>query len=100
MGEVKQINIKNPTYFFYNSMNDIENFDPISLKIDKKSNKNIGIYNIRYITIKTISDCENIYSVNPLYLIINHVNGYIEEKVANKCLIFDSKDEIKELLKK
>ena len=84
MGEVKQINIKNPTYFFYNSMNDIENFDPVSLKIDKKSNKNIGIYNIRYITIY----CENIYSVNPLYLIINHVNGYIEEKVANKCLIF------------
>ena len=88
MGEVKQINIKNPTYFFYNDMIDIKNFDPISLKIDKKSNKNIGTYNIGYITIKAIGDCENIYSVNPLYLIINHVNGYIEEKVANKCLIF------------
>ena len=79
MGEVKQINIKNPTYFFYNDMIDIKNFDPISLKIDKKSNKNIGTYNIGYITVKAIGDCENIYSVNPLYLIINHVNGYIEE---------------------
>ena len=88
MGEVKQINIKNPTYFFYNDMIDIKNFDPISLKIEKKSNKNISIYNIRYITIKTIGDCENIYSVNPFYLIINHVNGYIEENVANKCLLF------------
>ena len=70
------------------------------LKIDKKSYKNIGIYNIGYITIKKIDDCENIYSVNPLYLLINHANGYIEEKGVNKYLIFDSTDENKELLKK
>ena len=44
--------------------------------------------------------CENIYSVNPLYLIIAHANGYIEEKGVNKYLIFDSTDENKELLKK
>ena len=76
----------------------IKNFDARLLKIDKKSYKNIGIYNIRYITIKTIDDCENIYSVNPLYLLINHVNGYIEEKGMNKYLIFQSTDENKELL--
>ena len=70
------------------------------LKIDKKSYKNIGIYNIGYITIKTFDDCENIYSVNPLYLLINHANGYIEEKGVNKYLVFDSTDENKELLKK
>ena len=64
----------------------------------KKSYKNIGIYNIGYITIKKIDDCENIYSVNPLYLLINHVNGYIEEKGMNKYLIFESTDENKELL--
>ena len=69
-------------------------------KIDKKSYKNIGIYNIGYIAIKKIDDCENIYSVNPLYLLINHANGYIEEKGVNKYLIFDSTDENKELLKK
>ena len=70
------------------------------LKVDKKSYKNIGIYNIEYITIKRIDDCENIYSVNPLYLRINHTSGYIEEKGVNKYLIFDSTDENKELLKK
>ena len=38
--------------------------------------------------------------MNPLYLLINHANGYIEEKGVNKYLIFDSTDENKELLKK
>ena len=70
------------------------------LKIDKKSYKDIGIYNIGYITIKKIDDYENIYSVNPLYLTITHASGYIEEKGVNKYLIFDSIDENKELLKK
>ena len=31
---------------------------------------------------------------------LNHANGYIEEKNKNKCLIFNSTDESKELLKK
>ena len=100
MGVVKQIDIKNRTYYFYNDMINIKNFDPILLKIDRKSYKDIGIYNIGYITIKKIDDCENIYSVNPLYLRITHANGYIEEINENKYLIFDSIDENKELLKK
>ena len=100
MGTVKQINIKNQTCYFYNNMIDIKNFDPILLKIDRKSYKNIGIYNIGYITIKKIDDYENIYSVNPLYLTITHASGYIEEKGVNKYLVFDSTDENKELLKK
>ena len=70
------------------------------LKIDKKSYKDIGIYNIGYITFKRIDDCEKIYSVNPLYLLIDHASGYIEEKGVNKYLVFDSTDENKELLKK
>ena len=70
------------------------------LKIDKKSYKNIGIYNIGYITIKKINDCKNINSVNPLYLHITHASGCIEEINGNKYLIFDSTDENKELLKK
>ena len=100
MGKVKQIDIKNQTYYFYNDMINIKNFDPILLKIDRKSYKDIGIYNIGYITIKKIDDYENIYSVNPLYLIIAHASGYIEEKGVNKYLVFDSTDENKELLKK
>ena len=63
------------------------------------SQKNIGIYNIGYIAIKKIDDCEGIYHVNPLYLKVNHANGYIQEKNVNKYLIFDTTDENKELLK-
>ena len=80
MGEVKQINIKNRTYYFYNDMINLKNFEPNLLKIDRKSYKNIGIYNIGYITSKKIDDCEDIYSVNPLYLLVNHAGEYVEEK--------------------
>ena len=50
-------------------------------------------------TIKKIDDYENIYSVNPLYLRIDHASGCIEEKNGNKYLIFDSTDEDREVLK-
>ena len=99
MEKVKQINIKNRSYYFYNDMINIKTFDPILLKVDKKSYKNIGIYNTGYITIKKIDDCENIQSVNRFYLIIAHASGYIEEKGVNKYLGFDFIDENKELLK-
>ena len=56
----------------------------------------IGIYNTGYITIKKIDDCETIYSVNTLYLLVNHANEYTEEKGVNEYLIFDSTDENKE----
>ena len=100
MGEVKQMNTKNRTYYFYNDMINIKDYEPNLLKIDRKSYKDIGIYNIGCIAIKEIDDCENSYSVNPLYLLVNHENGYIEAKNENKYLIFDSTDEKKELLKK
>ena len=99
MGVVKQINIKNRTYYFYNDIVDLKNFDARLLKIDKKSYKNIDIYYIGYITIKKIDDCDIIYGENPLYLRIDHANGYIEEKNGKKYLFFDSVDENKELLK-
>ena len=68
MGEAKQINIKNRT------------FEPNLSKIDKKHYKGTNIYYIWCITIKKIDDYQSIYSINPLYLLINHANGYIEEK--------------------
>ena len=80
MGEVKQINIKNRSYYFYNDMINLKNFEPNVLKIDKKSYKNIGIYNIGYIAIKKNDDYESINIVNPLYWLVNHANGYTEEK--------------------
>ena len=81
MGNIKEINIKSRTYYFLNDMINIRNFDSNLPKIDKKSYKNIDMYYINYITMK---DHLNINSVNPLYLIINEVDGYIEEKNGNK----------------
>ena len=54
MGNIKQINIKNRTYYFFNDKITIKDFDSSLLKIDKKSYKNIGTYNIGYITIKKL----------------------------------------------
>ena len=99
MGEVKQINIKNRTYYFYSHIIDLKDFNAKLLKIYKKLYKNIDIYYTGYVTIKKIDDYEIIYSVNPLYMRINHASGYIKEKNANKYLIFDSVDENKEVLK-
>ena len=50
----------------------IKNFHSNFLKIDKKLYKDIDTYYIGYNTIKRFGDCENIHSVNPLYLIIIH----------------------------
>ena len=99
MGNIKQINIKNRTYYFFDDMINIKNLDSSLIKIDKESFKNIDIYQIAYITIKKIHDYQNIYSVNP-YLIIAKVDGFIEEKNENKYLVFDSTDENKEVFKK
>ena len=100
MGLIKQIDIKNRTYCFYNDIIDLKDFDVGLLKIDKKSYKDIAIYNIGYITKKKVDDCKNINSVNPLYLHVTHASGYIEEKFLNKYLVFDSTDENKDLIKK
>ena len=100
METARQINIKNKTHYFYNDIIDIETFDSNMLKLDKKTYKNLDIYSIGYVTIKKIGLGYDINSENPLYLRINNVNGYIEEKDSNKYLVFDSTDENKELLKK
>ena len=76
MENIKQRNIKNRTYY-----------------------KNIDIYYIGYITIKKIDDYENIYSGNPLYLVVNTADGHIEEKNGNKYLIFASADKNNKVLK-
>ena len=86
MGNIKEINIKNQTYYFFDDMINIKDFDSNLLKIDKKSYKNIDIYYIGHITMKD-SDYVKINSVNPLYLIIEKVDGYIEVKNGNKYVI-------------
>ena len=56
--------------------------------------------NSGYIIIKKINDFENIYSVNPLYVIIGEVDRLIEEKNRSSYLVFDSMEENKEVLTK
>ena len=98
MGQVKEINIKNQTYYFFDDMINIKNFHSNLLKIDKKSYKDIDIYYIGYIAIKKFDDCENIHSVNPLYLIIHSATGHFKERNVEKYLILDSTDKYEEVL--
>ena len=93
MGQVKEINIKNQTYYFFDNMINIKNFHTNLLKTDKKSHRDIDIYYIGYITIKKFGDCENIYSVNPLYLMIHSATRHFKEKNDIKYLILDWTDE-------
>ena len=100
MGKIRQINIKNRTYYFYNDQIDLKDFDAKLLKIDKKDYKDIDIYYIGYVTVKKIANCNNINSVNPLYLMINEMIDHFEEKNGIKYLVLDDVDENKEVLKK
>ena len=70
-GKIRQINIKNRTYSFYNDRINLKDFDESLLKIDRKDYKDIYIYEIGYVTVKIIANFKNINRVNPLYLMIN-----------------------------
>ena len=89
MGETKELNIKNQTYYFLNDMINIKNFQSNLLKIDKKLYKDFDICYIGYVTIKKIGDYENIHSVNPFYLTIYSATGYFKGKNGEKYLILD-----------
>ena len=91
MGKVKQFNIKNWNYYFYNNRINLKNFDAKLLKVDKKDYNEIDIYYIGYVTIKKIGDYNNINSVNPLYLMINEMIGHFEEKNEIR---FESNDDL------
>ena len=99
MESTKEINIKECTYYFYNDIIELKTFDSKNLKLDKKTYKDLDIYNIGYVTIKSIGDFYDDNSVNPLYLHINNASGYIEEINKDKYLVLDDTDENKELLK-
>ena len=83
MVTTKQLNIKNRTYYFYDDLINLKDFDPSLLKLDKKSSMDISIYYIGYVTKKTEY---NINSVNPLYLLNSELDGFIEEKQGSKYL--------------
>ena len=93
MGKIRQINIKNRTYYFYNDQINLKDFGARLSKIDKKDFKDIEIYYIGYATVGKIANCNNISSVNPLYLMIDKMTGHFEEKNKNKYLVLDDVDE-------
>ena len=97
MEKFKQNIIENRSYYFCNDMINIKNFHSNLLTIDKKSHKEIDIYNIGYITIKDFDDCEHILSVNPLYVIIHSATWHFKEKNGEKYLIIDLTDKYKEV---
>ena len=99
MGEIKQINIKNQTYYLYNDQINLKDFDARLWKIDKKDYNEIDIYYIAYVTVKKIDNCKNINSINPLYLMIDEMIGHFEEKNESKYLVLDDVDENKEASK-
>ena len=80
---IKDINIKKRTYYIYNDLVNIKDFDPSLPKLDKKSFKNISIYHIGYVTKK---DRYKINSANPLYLLVHEIYSFSEEKGGNKYL--------------
>ena len=80
----KDVDIKNHTYYFFDDIINMKNIDPNKIKIHKNSYKNILFYYIRYVKIKDSKYIKS-NSVNPLYLIINRVHGYIEKINKNKC---------------
>ena len=69
MGEIKQINIKNRTYYFYNDIIDLDEFDGSKIKVDRKNFNDIDIYYLGY-EYKKITECNETNSVNPLNLSI------------------------------
>ena len=68
METIKQVNIKNRTYYFCNDISNLDEFDESKIKVDKKDFCDTDIYYLGYEHKKKISECDVINSVNPLYL--------------------------------
>ena len=91
-----QMNIKSRTYYFYDDLINIKNFDPGLLKLDKKESMDIGIYYIGYVAKKPEY---KINSVNPLYSFVDEINDFVEEKEGSKYLNTSLTDSNSEVLK-
>ena len=63
----KQMNIKSRTYYFYNDLININDFDATLLKLDKNTSMGLSIHYTGYVTKKLEY---KINSVNPLYLLV------------------------------
>ena len=90
----KQLNITNGTYCFYNDLINIKDFDPRLLKKDKKTSWHL----LHWLCHKKTE--YRINSVNPIYFMINRLNGFFEEKIGDKYLNIVSADGNSEVLRK
>ena len=66
--KAKDISIKSHTYYFFDNIIKIKNFDPNNIKMNETFYKNILIYYIGYVTIKDLKYVK-INSVNPYTLL-------------------------------
>ena len=96
MGKIRQINIKNRTYYFYIDQINLKDFDAIMLKIYKKNYNKIDIYYIGYATFKRIANCNNTNSVNPLYLMMNKMISHFQRNI--KKFVMELKKKLKQLM--
>ena len=87
-GEVKQLDIKNRIYYFYNDMINLKNFDSKLLKIDKKHYKGINIYYIEYISQLKKLMIVKIFTVQILYSCLLIMQTDILKKNMEKTLNF------------
>ena len=83
MGEVKEIEIKNWTYYFYNNVMNLDEFYGSKVKVDKKDFHGIDIYFIGYECKNKITECDEINSINLLYLRIKDMKGYFRKGKMN-----------------
>ena len=79
MGTTNEINIKNRTYYYYNDIIDLHEFDESKIKVGKEDFNVIDIYYLAYEYKKKITECNIIKSVNPLYLRIVDIKGQFKK---------------------
>ena len=96
--KVKDRSIKNHTYYFFNDIINIKNFDLNNIKIVEKSYKNILIYYVQFVTINDLKYVK-IGIVNSLCLIFSKGNKYFEEINKNKYLMLVPTNKSKEIIK-
>ena len=84
MESIKQININNQTYYFYNNIINLDEFHESKIKGDKKDFRDIDIYYLGYEHKKKISECNVINTVNLLYLRIINMNGQFKKVKMKK----------------
>ena len=91
MGTTKETNIQNRTYYFYNDIIDLDDFDESKIKVDKKDFNGNDIYYLGYEYKKKITES----NVNPLYLRIVYIKGQFEKgKDDAWYLVISDKDDV------